>query len=86
MLETSDPVELVTCLALLKERPKLAASMRRQGRATARTYVWEKVIDELLLRIEFAAAQQAVRPPPTEPKTSIKAVSNPTHRPRVARG
>jgi glycosyltransferase involved in cell wall biosynthesis len=86
VLETSDPVELVTGLALLKERPKLAASMRRQGRATARTYVWEKVIDELLLRIEFAAAQQAVRPPPTEPKTSIKPVSNPTHRPRVARG
>ena len=67
VLETSDPVELVTGLALLKERPKLAASMRRHGRATARAYVWEKVIDQLLLRVEFAAAQQAVRPPPMQP-------------------
>jgi glycosyltransferase involved in cell wall biosynthesis len=66
VLETNDPVELVTELALLKERPKLAASMRRRGRTTARAYVWEKVIDELLLRIEFAAAQQAVRPVPVE--------------------
>jgi len=66
VLETNDPVELVTELALLKERPKLAASMRRRGRTTAREYVWEKVIDQLLLRIEFAAAQQAVRPPPAE--------------------
>jgi glycosyltransferase involved in cell wall biosynthesis len=64
VLETSDPIELVTQLSLLKERPKLAASIRRRGRTTARQYVWEKVIRELLLRVEFAAAQQAVRPPP----------------------
>jgi glycosyltransferase involved in cell wall biosynthesis len=82
VLETSDPVELVTGLGLLKERPKLAASMRRRGRATARTYVWEKVIDELLLRTEFAAAQQAVRPPPAESKgTPIRA-----RKPGVAHG
>ena len=72
VLETSDPVELVTGLGLLKERPKLAASMRRQGRITARTYVWEKVIRELLLRTEFAAAQQAVRiPTPAESKAAF---------------
>ena len=62
VLETDDPVELVTELALLRERPKLAASIRRHARTTARAYVWEKVIDQLLLRVEFAAAQQAVRP------------------------
>jgi glycosyltransferase involved in cell wall biosynthesis len=66
VLETDDPVELVTELALLKERPNLAASMRRRGRTTARAYVWEKVIDQLLLRVEFAAAQQAVKPPPAQ--------------------
>jgi glycosyltransferase involved in cell wall biosynthesis len=62
VLETSDPIELVTELTLLKERPKLVATMRRRGRTTAREYVWEKVISQLLLRVEFAAAQQAVRP------------------------
>jgi hypothetical protein len=30
---------------------------------TARAYTWEKVIEQLLLRIEFAAAQQAVTIP-----------------------
>jgi hypothetical protein len=35
--------------------------MRRRGRVTARDYLWEKVIDrQLLLRIGFAAARQAV--------------------------
>ena len=71
VLETSDPVELVTELSLLKARPGLAASMRRRGRTTARRYVWEKVIYELLLRVEFAAAQQAVRPLPPAPTRKL---------------
>ncbi len=85
VLETSDPVELVTGLALLKERPKLAASMRRRGRTTARAYVWEKVIDELLLRTEFAAAQQAVRTTTPKPAESRAAPVRP-RKPGVARG
>jgi glycosyltransferase involved in cell wall biosynthesis len=73
VVETSDPVELVTELALLKERPSLALRMRKRGRTTAREYVWEKVIDQLLLRVEFAAALQAVkRPPEPEPKVVRK--------------
>ena len=68
VLETDDPIELVTELNLLKQRPQLAAAMRRRGRVTARQYTWEKVIDQLLLRVEFAAAQQAVRMPTTEPE------------------
>jgi len=73
VVETSDPVELVTELALLKARPSLALRMRKRGRTTAREYVWEKVIDQLLLRVEFAAALQAVkRPPEPEPKVVRK--------------
>ncbi|MDQ2922758.1 MAG: glycosyltransferase family 4 protein [Candidatus Dormibacteraeota bacterium] len=68
VLETSDPVELVTELILLKERPQLAASMRKRGRTTAREYIWEKVIRQLLLRVEFAAALQAVKQPPETEK------------------
>ena len=64
VLETDDPIELVTELTLLKDRPELAAAIRRRGRVTARQYTWEKVIEQLLLRVEFAAAQQAVRLPP----------------------
>jgi glycosyltransferase involved in cell wall biosynthesis len=60
VLETDDPLEIVTELSVLKERPRLVAEMRKRGRATARDYVWEKVIDELLLRVDFAAARQGV--------------------------
>jgi glycosyltransferase involved in cell wall biosynthesis len=73
VLETSDPVELVTELMVLKERPSLAARMRKRGRTTAREFTWEKVIDQLLLRVEFAAAMQAVKQPPApEPKIARK--------------
>jgi glycosyltransferase involved in cell wall biosynthesis len=61
VLETEDPIELVTMLRLIKDRPSLAAAIRKKGRATARDYTWETVVEQLLLRIEFAAAQQAVR-------------------------
>jgi glycosyltransferase involved in cell wall biosynthesis len=63
VLETDDPLEIVTELAVLKSRPALAARMRKRGRVTARDYLWEKVIDQLLLRIEFAAERQAVKLP-----------------------
>ncbi|MGH7764519.1 MAG: glycosyltransferase family 4 protein, partial [Candidatus Dormibacteraceae bacterium] len=66
VLETDDPIELVTQLNLLKSRPKLVASIRRRGRLTARAYAWEKVIDQLLLRVEFAAALQSVALPDSE--------------------
>jgi glycosyltransferase involved in cell wall biosynthesis len=80
VMETDDPIELVTDLNLLKQRPQLAASIRRRGRTTARQYTWEKVIDQLLLRTEFAAAQQAVRLPTTEPE----ATKTPRRPPRSA--
>jgi glycosyltransferase involved in cell wall biosynthesis len=67
VLETDDPLEIVTELTLLKERPRLVAAMRRHGRITARDYLWDKVIDrQLLLRIGFAAARQAVTLPTIE--------------------
>ena len=78
VLETDDAIELVTELNLIQKRPKLAAAIRRRGRTTARAYTWEKVIEQLLLRIEFAAAQQAVRVPVGEPAD----VEMSRHRPR----
>jgi glycosyltransferase involved in cell wall biosynthesis len=73
VVETSDPVEVVTELMLLKERPALAARIRRRGRTTAREFVWERVIDQLLPRVEFAAALQAVKQPPAPaPKVVVR--------------
>lgn len=89
VLETDDPIELVTELNLLKDRPKLAASMRRRGRMTARDYVWEKVIQQLLLRVEFAAALQAVTLSDTGQPAGRPArtrTSRPAANPGVTRG
>ncbi len=61
VVETDDPIELVTLLGLVKDRPALAAAIRKRGRATAKDFVWDKVIEHLLLRVEFAAAQQSVK-------------------------
>src|SRR2546429_8922278 len=63
VLETDDPIEIVTELSVLKEKPRLVAGLRKRGRATARDYVWEKVIEQLVLRIDFAAERQAVQLP-----------------------
>ncbi|HVH63818.1 MAG TPA: glycosyltransferase [Candidatus Dormibacteraeota bacterium] len=70
VLETDDPLEIVTELSALKERPRLVASIRSRGQRTARDYLWEKVIDQLMLRIDFAAARQAVAmaAPPASPQ------------------
>ncbi len=81
VLETDDPVEVVTLLRLIKETPDLAASIRKRGLTTASDYAWEKVIDQLLLRIDLAAAQQAVRlegadvPPPPAKGTRRRAAT-----------
>ena len=63
VLETDDPIEIVTEMSVLKERPTLASHLRKRGRVTARDYRWEKVIDQLVLRIDFAAERQAVQLP-----------------------
>jgi glycosyltransferase involved in cell wall biosynthesis len=63
VLETDDPLEIVTELSVLKERPALASHLRKRGRVTARDYLWENVIEQLMLRIEFAAERQSVRLP-----------------------
>jgi glycosyltransferase involved in cell wall biosynthesis len=86
VMETDDPIELVTELNLLKQRPQLAAAIRRRGRVTARQYTWEKVIDQLLLRTEFAAAQQAVRLPAVEPVAAAKTTKRPPRKTTSPRG
>jgi glycosyltransferase involved in cell wall biosynthesis len=79
VLETDDAIELVTDLNLIHERPRLAAAIRRRGRVTARAYTWEKVIDQLVLRIGFAAAQQAV----TLPEVAVPDPRMARRRPRM---
>jgi glycosyltransferase involved in cell wall biosynthesis len=85
VMETDDPIELVTQLNLLKQRPQLAAAIRRRGKVTARQYTWEKAIDQLLLRTEFAAAQQAVRLPAAQP-AAARTARRPSRKAATPRG
>src|SRR4029077_18865597 len=74
VLEDDDPLQIVPDLFVLRERPQLAARIRRRGRATAKEYVWEKVIEQLLSRVEFAVQRQAVKRP-AEPAPAPRRVS-----------
>src|SRR2546430_10835694 len=77
VVETDDPVEIVTGLVVLKEKPRLGAQIRRRGQGKARDYLWPKVIGQLMLRIDFAAERQAVSrpagPAPRMPRRGIRA-------------
>ena len=58
VIETDDPLELVTALDEVRRRPEWAAELRARGRETARSFTWDHVIEQLLYRLELAAARQ----------------------------
>ncbi len=59
VIETDDPLELVTGLRQVRAFPGWAEQLRRQGRETARQFTWDRVIEQLLYWIELAHARQA---------------------------
>lgn len=59
VLETDDPLELVTALRQVREHPGWAATLRRHGRATAEEFTWDHVIEQILYRVELAHARQS---------------------------
>ncbi len=61
VLETDDPAELVACLNLLQANPRVGPRLRRAGRSTARSFLWDSVIGQLFARLELAEARQGVR-------------------------
>jgi glycosyltransferase involved in cell wall biosynthesis len=67
VLETDLAAELVTMLRLIRERPALAAQIRRHGQQTAAEYTWDRVIEQLSFRLELAAGQQGVAIPAGQP-------------------
>lgn len=60
VLETDDPAELAAYLNLLLTDPRVAPRLRRGGRATARTYLWDSVIGQLFTHFALASARQGV--------------------------
>jgi glycosyltransferase involved in cell wall biosynthesis len=57
VLETNDPAEFVGMYRRLRARPDESRAIRREGRATARRFVWPAVVERILLpRVELLGA------------------------------
>ena len=56
VVQSDDPRELLTHLAALGSRPELGERIRADGRATAKRYVWPRIIDAMEASWEAAAA------------------------------
>jgi glycosyltransferase involved in cell wall biosynthesis len=60
VLESEDPAEIVSYVNLLESQPHLAQEIRTGGHLTAQAYTWEKVIDNLLSKLEFLARRRGM--------------------------
>ncbi|HEY8758686.1 MAG TPA: glycosyltransferase family 4 protein [Candidatus Limnocylindria bacterium] len=56
VVQSDDPRELMTHLAALGSRPELATRIRSDGRATAKRYVWPRMLDAMEASWEAAAS------------------------------
>jgi glycosyltransferase involved in cell wall biosynthesis len=58
VMETADPKEIETYISYLDQHPEEKRRMRQAGRGTAGQYVWEKVIKNLIRKLEYQARLQ----------------------------
>jgi len=59
VLETDNPLELLSLLEGLRDNPAQGRALRRAGRATARRFVWSNIINRILLpRLRLLGAHE----------------------------
>ena len=58
VMETADPKEIETYISYLDQHPEENRRMRQAGRGTAGQYAWEKVIKNLIRKLEYQARLQ----------------------------
>jgi glycosyltransferase involved in cell wall biosynthesis len=58
--ETDDPDEIVGYLLYLRRHPEEQERMRRTGRGTAEQFLWDRVIENLVGKLEFLARKQDI--------------------------
>jgi glycosyltransferase involved in cell wall biosynthesis len=63
VIETEDPAEIVAYVTNLAARPEATRNLRIAAQRTARDYTWQRVIDILLLRLEYVAIKQGLKMP-----------------------
>jgi glycosyltransferase involved in cell wall biosynthesis len=76
VVETANPEEASWYIRFLKDHPAMAGRIIRAGRRTARRFVWDRVVENLLAKIEFLAAGQgalrvATEGAPQERRTEV---------------
>jgi glycosyltransferase involved in cell wall biosynthesis len=59
--ETDDPEEIVGYLIYLRRHPEEQERIRCAGRNTAEQFLWDKVIENLVSKLEFLARKQEIR-------------------------
>jgi glycosyltransferase involved in cell wall biosynthesis len=63
VLDTDDPREIVVQLLRLRDDPAMAERLRLQAKETARSWVWPKVVPELLSKLEYVALARGMEIP-----------------------
>jgi hypothetical protein len=62
VLDTAGPSEATWYVSYLSKHPETQQRLRAGARATARRFVWDRVIDQLLARVEVVAAPRRSGP------------------------
>jgi glycosyltransferase involved in cell wall biosynthesis len=70
--ETDDPDEIVGYLLYLMRHPDEQERIRAAGRYTAEQFLWDRVIENLVGKLEFLARKQNISLPSS--KKSVEAV------------
>lgn len=60
VLDTADPGEIVGYISHLQHHPSEKDVIRQGARRTAATFVWDRVIDNLMSKLEYIARNQGV--------------------------
>ena len=63
--ETDDPDEIVGYLLYLRRHPEQQEHMRKAGQYTAQQFLWDRVIENLVGKLEFLARKQNIVLPTT---------------------
>ncbi|MCY0878227.1 MAG: glycosyltransferase family 4 protein [Firmicutes bacterium] len=58
VVDNEDPWRLAELVRFVEKRPELRAQMIRAGAATAKTYLWDRVVEELLSQVTLAFERQ----------------------------
>jgi glycosyltransferase involved in cell wall biosynthesis len=60
VLETADPLEVVSHVMYLRESPEEGKKMRKAARCTARNFTWESAVENLLGKLNNQARAQGI--------------------------